>query len=75
MLAVSFTNFGGIVSGPVAFSKLFMLETSPLDILKVLINSRFFLFLEYFYVFRIFNDFENCFKVNIAIFKTGFWFS
>ena len=49
MLADSFTNFGGIVSGPVAFlmfmffGNLFMSETSALGILKVSVNFRFFL--------------------------------
>ena len=49
MLADSFTNFGGIVSGPVAclmfmfFKNLFMSETSTLGILKVLAKFRFFL--------------------------------
>ena len=44
MLADSFTNFGGIVSGPVAFLKFtffnnfFMSEISSLDILKVSVN-------------------------------------
>ena len=54
------------------FSNLFMPETSALGILKVLVNFSFLLFLEYFGVFPIFDDFENCFKVIIAIFKTAF---
>ena len=65
MLANSFTNFGGIVSGPVAFlmfmffSNLFMTDTLALGILKVLKKyfkksiSDFFLFLEYFDAFRM----------------------
>ena len=48
MLADSFTNFGGIVPGPVAlmfmfFSNLFMSETSALGTLKVSVHFRFFL--------------------------------
>ena len=49
MLPDSFTNFGGIVAGLVAFlmfmlfSNLFMSETSALGILNVSVNFRFFL--------------------------------
>ena len=49
MSANSFTYFGGIVSGPVAFlmfmvfSNLSMSETSALGILKVSVSFRFFL--------------------------------
>ena len=65
MLANSFTNFGGIVSRPVAFlmfmffSNLFMTDTLALGLLKVFkkyfkkLISDFFLFLEYFDAFRI----------------------
>ena len=70
VLADGFTNFGGIISGPVAFlmfmyfSNLFMLETSTLGILKVSVNFRFFISFLYFLMILGTSIFQFCYQIN-----------